>query len=106
MHDEAHNMSKVELVGILKAWDRWTEENGFDLEWKKRNGVLAVQDEDNNVEREHDGGERIILQGEIGYQGFDGWDGLDAELEDTSTAENDSEAPGGGSLVVRGKRKL
>jgi hypothetical protein len=106
MHDEAHNVSRVELMGILKAWDRWTEENGFDLEWKKRNGVLAVHDGDNNVEREHDGGERIVLRGESGYQGFVGWAGLDEELEDTE-AENDSEGPGGGViLVVRGKPKL
>jgi hypothetical protein len=105
MHDEAHNVSRVELMGILKAWDRWTEENGFDLEWKKRNGVLAVHDGDNNVEREHDGGERIVLRGESGYQGFVGWAGLDEELEDTE-AENDSEGPGGVILVVRGKPKL
>jgi hypothetical protein len=105
MHDEAHNVSRVELMGILKAWDRWTEENGFDLEWKKRNGVLAVHDGDNNVEREHDGGERIVLRGESGYQGFVGWAGLDEELEDTE-AENDSEGPGGGDLGSPGETQV
>ena len=93
MYAEAHNVSRVELMGILKAWDRWTEENGFDLEWKKRNGVSPVHDRDDNVAREHDGGERIVLRGESGYQGFAGWAGLDEELEDTD-AENGGEAHG------------
>ena len=55
--------------------------------------MSPVHDRDDNVAREHDGGERIVLQGESGYQGFAGWAGLDEELEDTN-AENGGEAHG------------
>ena len=90
-------MSRVELIGILKAWDRWTEENGFDIEWKKRSRVSPVHDRDNDAAREHDGGERTVLWGESGYQGFAGWAGVDKELENTE-AENDGEAHVRGDL--------
>ena len=111
MYDEAHNVPRVELMGILKAWDRWTEENGFDLEWKKRNRVSPVHDKVDNVAREHAGGERIVLRGESGYQGFAGWAELDEGLEDTD-AENGGEAhgtvdidsPGDTEDARRGKR--
>ena len=98
-------------MGILKAWDMWTEENGFDLEWKKRNRVSPVHDKVDNVAREHAGGERIVLRGESGYQGFAGWAELDEGLEDTD-AENGGEAhgtvdidsPGDTEDARRGKR--
>ena len=111
MHDTAHNVSRVKLMKILKTWDRWTEKNEFDLKWKKKNGVLPVHDRDNTVERENDGGERIVLRGESGYQGFAGWAELDEGLEDTD-AENGGEAhgtvdidsPGDTEDARRGKR--
>ena len=102
MHDTAHNVSRVKLMKILKTWDRWTEKNEFDLKWKKKNGVLPVHDRDNTVERENDGGERIVLRGESGCKDFDGWVGLDKDLEDTE-AENDGETHAGGDLDSPGE---
>ena len=31
--------SKEERRGIMIAWDKWTEENGIDIEWKRKRKV-------------------------------------------------------------------
>ena len=39
IHKEMKLESKEERRGIMLVWDEWTQENGIDIEWKRKRKV-------------------------------------------------------------------
>ena len=68
--------TKADKRHIRDAWDLWTEANGFTYEYVRNK--KKKKDPEPAVAREHDG-EELILRGDSGDAGDDGWDLSDEE---------------------------
>ena len=43
IYKELQEESREERRGIMLAWDEWTDENGIDIEWKKKQKVRRIK---------------------------------------------------------------